>query len=312
MRAIPLNDSAPNKIDIFTIVDLEAIKAGPKHWTDRLDKQLYDLHPELWPQSHDQIGDIIILKIPEKLNPYRGAIGQAILEQHSNVRAVCADEGVQGEFRIRKLDVIASGDGSISTQTRVREHGNQFYVNPQTAYYSPRLATERLNTLQVAIDLKAYLGRPIDICDPYAGVGPGLVPLANSTGLCNSITAADINPGAVELLKQNLPGHWAECRDARELSNEKPECADLLLVNLPHESIEHLPHLIPLLKTNSKSIIRAWAILDQSILGEIELKLREILSKEEIISLKLTATKSYSPSDAYTCIEIHLMRQSHQ
>ena len=312
MRAIPLNDNAPDKIELFTIIELDPLQPGPKHWTDRLEKQLFDLHPKLWPQSHDQIGDIIILKIPETLIPFQGAIGQAILDQHQNARVVCADGGVQGEFRVRALEVIASRDDSTSTQTKVREHGHQFIVDPSKAYYSPRLATERLNTLQVAIGLKENLGRPIDVCDPYAGVGPGLIPLANSAGLCNSITAADLNPGAIELLKQNLAGHWVECRDARELSKERPECADLLLVNLPHDSIEHLPHLIPLLKANSKSIIRAWAILDQSTLIEIEQKIREILSKVELISLNLTPVKSYSPSDAYTCIEIHIMGHSHQ
>ena len=52
-----------------------------------------------------------------------------------------------------------------------KEHGNEFLTDPGLVYYSPRLATERLETVEVAKQLSEKLGRKISVCDPYAGVG---------------------------------------------------------------------------------------------------------------------------------------------
>ena len=53
--------------------------------------------------------------------------------------------------------------------------------------------------------------------------------------------------------EENLPGHTVACADARALSLTHTECCDLLLVNLPHESIEHLPDLLGLTQEGARS-----------------------------------------------------------
>ena len=307
MRAIALSDSAPHSIDNLEIMDLEAIRAGPRHWTERLEPELFLIHENEWPMSHDQIGDVIIIKIPPALIKHTTEIGNAIIEQHPSARIVCADKGVKGEFRVRDLTVI-SGDNSATTRTKVRESGNQFWVDPGAAYNSPRLANERIGTTNCAQNLSKLLGRKISVCDPYAGVGPALVPLAALQDSIETIFASDLNPRAAELLTLNLPNHWTACRDARSLSKELPECCDLLLVNLPHDSIDHLPDLLELLRKDHEVVIRGWAILALDSLNQAEDEIRSILSDCEIISLTIEANRSYSPNDAYACIEVHLIR----
>lgn len=306
-RGIALNDLAPTRIEEFEIIDLEPIMAGPKHWTERLDSNLFEKYINYWPMSHDQVGDVVIVKIPEEIRNFSNEVGQAILNQHASARIICADNGVKGEFRVRDLETIISR-GDDSTKTKVKEHGNEFWVDPGVAYYSPRLANERLGTIDCARKLSSTLGRKISVCDPYAGVGPALVPLSKMQDVIGEIYASDLNREAVNLLAQNLPNQTTQCKDARKLSSELPECCDLLLVNLPHNSIEHLPDLLGLLKTGHEVVIRGWAIIPTDLIEISRDRIIESLSGCEVISISLEASKSYSPQDTYACMEVHLIR----
>ena len=305
-RGIPLNENAPESIECLEIRELQPISSGPQHWTNRLDEELFQQYRDYWPMSHDQVGDLIIVKIPEEILEFSKEIGKAMLEQHSSARIVCADNGVKGEFRVRDLTMLATKDGE-STKTKVREHGNEFWIDPSLVYYSPRLATERLENLETVKQLSEELGRRIDVCDPYAGVGPALVPIAKMANYVDKIFASDLNPHAAELLKENLPGHTVGCADARNLSSTNPECCDLLLVNLPHESIEHLPDLLGLLKKGHEVVIRGWAILPTNSIDDAENQIRQHLAETEILSLSINQKKSYASDIAYVRIEAHII-----
>ena len=306
-RGIPLNETAPTSFKGFEIVDLETINTGPNHWTKRLEPELFEKFREFWPMSHDQIGDVIIVKVPHEVSDYSLEIGAAMLDQHSNARIVCADNGVKGKFRVRDLQVLKSKLDK-STRTKVREHGNEFYADPGLVYYSPRLATERLETVEVAKQLSKRIGRKISVCDPYAGVGPALVPLDKIPEHVENIFASDLNPNAVELLELNLPNSDIRCADARELSRNLGECCDLLLVNLPHETIDHIPNLIGLLKKGNEVVIRGWAILENQMITSAETRIRNLLEDCKIISLEVIPKKSYSSNISYVSIEVHLIR----
>lgn len=306
-RGIPLNENAPDFFEELEIVEMEAITSGPNHWTERLDSDLFDSYREFWPMSHDQIGDVIIVKIPKEISQFSPEISTAMLNQHSSARIVCADNGVKGEFRVRDLEVLKTRSDN-STRTRVREHGNEFLTDPGLVYYSPRLATERLETVGVAKQLSQKLGRKISVCDPYAGVGPAVVPLTKIPEFVENIFASDLNPHAAKLLELNLPNSVTKWADARELSEDLGECCDLLLVNLPHETVEHIPHLIDLLNKGHEVVIRGWAILDSKLISTVEEEIRNHLSECQILSLEIKPKKSYSSSISYVSIEAHLIR----
>jgi hypothetical protein len=63
-----------------------------------------------------------------------------------------------------------------------------------------------------------------------------------------------------------------------------------------------------LLRKDHEVVIRGWAILALDSLNQAEDEIRSILSDCEIISLTIEANRSYSPNDAYACIEVHLIR----
>ena len=56
------------------------------------------------------------------------------------------------------------------------------------------------------------------------------------------------------------------CKDARTWKDE-PELrgkADVVLVNLPHDSFEHLPDLFPLFVPHGEGLLRGWAIIERT------------------------------------------------
>ena len=60
------------------------------------------------------------------------------------------------------------------------------------------------------------------------------------------------------------------CTDALAWKNDAELCgqADVLLVNLPHDSLEHLPDLFPILRRDGFTLVSGWAIVDRTALGD--------------------------------------------
>jgi tRNA G37 N-methylase Trm5 len=205
------------------------------------------------------------------------------------------------------------------------------WIDPAEVYYSPRRAQERIETLNTARRLRETLGHPLSIGDPYAGVGPALIPLIHEEGLIADVLASDLNPAAVELLLLNLaaaglesipnqpgkvisnrtPGsHRIGIADARQLVVDQIGIAslDLLLVNLPHDSIEHLPDILPLLRSGGPVVVRGWVIVGNEERQIAESRLNAILrTRFQILeSNGLEYVRAYSAHDSLCRFEVWL------
>jgi tRNA (guanine37-N1)-methyltransferase len=187
------------------------------HWpADRL---------ALAPRAFDQVGDLIVVKVPVDLQDQADEIGEALRDFH-DARAVFQDNGVKDPFRVRDLVRIA-GDGDALTQ--VNENGVRLWVDLSRAYFSPRLASERARV--------AALVQPGElVADLFGGVAPFGIQAAKRGATVDSV---DVNPDAIELAKRNIADNgvlgavrlWLG--DAREVAKElKP--ADRVAMNLPH------------------------------------------------------------------------------
>lgn len=266
-------------------------------------------HGDSWPSSHEFISDMMIVRIEEELNNYSPHIAEAKLRSHPHIRLVLNDEGVQGELRIRKLTPIgARFEGEIvtrdipesvsSTRVLVRESGRLITCDPNKAYFSTKLQSERLETLSLAKELKAILSRPLRVCDPFCGVGPALATLLSEPELVGELHASDLNPDAVEMLLENLsrwdgrdydkkpskisrifPDRLVGIADATRLCDDFQNIGswDFLIVNLPHKTIDLLPSIVPLLDRSSPSMVRGRVIASDSEMEEANLALRENL-----------------------------------
>lgn len=327
-KGIPLLDNAPKTDDLVWCGMPEIIAKGkvkgPSHWTMRLEEDIFQQMQGNWPSAFEVQGDLQIVKIEPVMEPFEGQIAQAMLQQSPNIRVICADEGVQGDFRIRKLRVLASRDGNTSTLTKINENGYSLWVDAAKVYFSIRLSTQRVNTALSAKKLSTRLERSLVVCDPYAGVGPSMGALLAEEGLVAGYHLGDLNPDAVDLLRMNVESlakkssqqsfspATIRCADATKWAQdpELVESCDLLLVNLPHDSISHLQTLIPLLRKGEVTLLRGWAIIEKEHIESQKQAIIETIEDSSAIieSVTIEEIKGFSASKSFACFEVWLTR----
>ena len=322
-RGIPLNNSAPQAGEVvwegFLITNEVGTAKKTQHWTEHLPAELLTNESIQFPQSYEIQGDVLLIKIPEEIEPIENEIAQAMLKQYPNVRIVCHDEGVDGEFRIRRLRILSSKDGSTTTQTRVKEHGHFIHVDPAHTYFSGRLSEQRMLTHEAVLKFREGFDRPLVVFDPYAGVGPSMAYLYTDSNLTNRVYVNDMNPNTRILLENNMAvfdkkrsiegTYVIDTMDARKIASSRPETrndADVLLVNLPHDGTEHLPELLPLLSAK-RAMLCGWSIIEKSQTDGFIKSLETILRKggREIESHHLDTVKGFSAAKAmvrYECV----------
>ena len=106
------------------------------------DKRFTKDELRLLPRSFDIIGEIIIVQIPYALEKKSKIVAETLLKQHKNARAVYARGKFFGRLRKPKLKWLA---GKKILETTYRESGCIFKLNIKTCFFSPRLATDRLD-----------------------------------------------------------------------------------------------------------------------------------------------------------------------
>ncbi len=186
--------------------------------------------------AFDQIGEIIVVRIPGSLLPKKKIIGEALLSQVKIARSVFhQSSAVDGDFRTRKLEILAGAD---STETEYREFGCRFAVDVENAFFSPRLSTERERIAGLACDGEV-------IVNMFGGVGMFSI-MAAKRKKC-TVYNLDINPVASELCRRNielnrLAGDVVSINgDASEIIRDRLQgVSDRTLMLLPERSDEFL------------------------------------------------------------------------
>ncbi len=187
------------------------------------------------PRALDVVGDIAIIDIPQELTPYKTLLGETILQTHHGVHVVLAKAGkVSGVFRLREFEFLA---GEQRTTTVHREYGCVLRVDVAKTYFSPRLSHEHERVAKL-------VGADEVVVDLFAGVGPFAVPIARNQKTAK-VYAIDLNPQAVELLKQNVRLNRVDSQvypvvgDARQVVEEwLAGIADRVIMNLPETAYE--------------------------------------------------------------------------
>ncbi|MDI9623983.1 MAG: class I SAM-dependent methyltransferase family protein [Methanothermobacter sp.] len=201
------------------------------------DKLLADIR-----RSFDIIGDIVILEIPEKLEEYKHLIGEAALKFTKKRGVFRKKSKVKGIERIREFEHLA---GENSTETIHVEYSTRIKLDIKKVYFNPRLANERE---RIARQVK----KGETVLDMFAGVGPFSLAIARHKK-ASKIYAVDINPTAIEYLKENIRLNKAHeiipCHgDIRKVAEKIPEKVDRIIMNLPASAREFLDLALKLIK----------------------------------------------------------------
>ena len=195
--------------------------------------------------AFDQIGDIVIIKIPNELMPKKKFIADTILAHVKSAKAVFAQVSpVRGDYRVRNLEFIA---GENRTITEYKEHGCRFRVDVAKTYFSPRLSTERLRIANM-------VGEGETIVNMFAGVGTYSILMARMNKTCK-VYSIDSNAVAAELCEANAKLNKVQDRvvsihgDAGEvIKDELTGQADRVLMPLPERAKEFVDSAVLALK----------------------------------------------------------------
>lgn len=119
-------------------------------------------------KSYDTIGDIIILKFPEKREIKeidKKKIAEKLLKQHKNIHTILEKSGkIKGRLRTLKTKFLA---GIKKTETIHKESSCLFKLDVEKCYFSPRLSNERL---EIANQIKKTKAKKVLIM--FSGVSP--------------------------------------------------------------------------------------------------------------------------------------------
>src|SRR4030065_1863161 len=158
-----------------------------------LEGVLTDQESEELFSAFDQVGDIIIIRIPDSLLSKKKMIGETLLDKVSTAKSVFYQSSdVSGDFRTRSLELLA---GQNKTETEYKEFGCRFFVDVEKVFFSPRLSTERQRIACTVKDDEV-------IINMFGGVGMFSI-LAAKSKKC-TVYNIDINPIASQLCEKNI------------------------------------------------------------------------------------------------------------
>ena len=203
--------------------------------------------------AFDQIGNIIIVRIPDLLLPKKKLIGETLLEQVKSVKSVFyQSSSVEGEFRTRDLEILAGDD---KTETEYKESGCRFAVDVRKAFFSPRLSSERMRIAELVNDGEI-------IVNMFGGIGMFSI-IAAKKKKC-SVYNIDINPDAANFCQKNiainkLAGNIVSIHGdaANVVTSQLQNNADRTLMLLPEKSDDFLNFAI--LATKNNGIIHYYS-----------------------------------------------------
>ena len=257
-----------------------------KRVIDLLEGKLPPVELRLVPRSLDVVGDIAIMRVPRETYDRRKQIAEAVMEVNNHIRTVlCQVAPVGGSFRLRKLRWVL---GEKKTKTTYREHGCVLNVDLARAYFSPRLAYERMRI--------AKLVKPgEEVVNMFAGVGSFSIAIAKHSE-AGRIYSIDINTEAVALMKENAGLNRVEDKivpmlgDARDLIEKGLQhVADRVLMPLPERAYEYLGAAILALKPTGGVIhyydfVHADKYEDpiQKIVGKVSTRLGELNIRHDV------------------------------
>lgn len=210
-------------------------------------------------KSFDIIGlreeAVAIVEIADEEAGREREIAEEIMKKHKSVKTVLKKESArEGEYRTRKYEIIT---GEKDTEVIHKEHGYHLKLDPQKVYFSARESTERQ---RVAKQVKA--GEFVMVM--FAGVGPYSIAIAKKQPNVEKIISIEINPDAVEYMRQNIRTNKLSHKikpvlgDVHELSMEWYGKCDRVVMPLPLGAESFLDIAIKCLKDEGIINFYSW------------------------------------------------------
>jgi len=196
-------------------------------------------------KSYDVVGDIAIIRVPDRLTSQTSTVATVIMRAHKHVRTVLKQvSAVSGDFRLRRLEWVL---GKKKTETLYRESDCIFKVDLAQCYFSPRLSFERMRVTKAVQPGET-------VVNMFAGVGSFCILIARH-GRAETVYSIDVNPSAVRFMRENIRLSRVQGQvvpilgDAKEvIVGHLQNVADRVVMPLPERAFEYLDYAVLALK----------------------------------------------------------------
>lgn len=270
-------------------------------------REIYGDESEYIIKSFDIIGDIAIIKIPEKiLDERRYRFGEEILKNLGYIKVVLRQTTpVEGIYRLRKFEYLA---GERRTETVYKEYGARFYVDISKVYFTPRLSYERIRVANL-------VGEGEKVLNMFAGAGPFTIHIARKGGYVYSI---DINPYAIEYhyinnIINKVDDKVILFRDdaSRVVEEYLVAKADRVIMPLPELALDYLKYALKALR--EEGVLHIYLHIqyqenDDEALEKGEYIIWDKLSQYnvDILDINSRVVREVSTRMAQVCIDVTL------
>jgi len=160
-----------------------------KSLSNEIPLELTNYLPEKW----EKIGDIVIIKLNEKLRNHGREIGKTYAEILCCKTVLNDVGGISGIYREPNVEILY---GSKDTETVHKENGIKYKLDVQKIMFSSGNMDERLRMTKIS-------NKNETIVDLFAGIGYFTLPMAVYSKP-KKIFSCEINPVAYEYLCKNI------------------------------------------------------------------------------------------------------------
>ena len=273
---------------------LENIK---KSLSDNIPLELINFLPEKW----EKIGNILTIKLNEKLSSYREEIGKTYAEV-LHCKTVLNDfGGISGIYREPNVKLL---HGSKDTETVHKENGICYKLDVRKIMFSSGNMDERIRMATIS-------NKNETVVDLFAGIGYFTLPMAVYSKP-KKIYSCEINPVSYDYLCKNIVlNHVTSIvepllGDNRNIAPKN--VAQRVIMGFFEEIEKFLPTAFDCLK-NSTGIIHFHYICSNDLFPEKPLKIVEKTAdkyKRNVELLTSRVIKSYAPGVSHIVLDIQV------
>ncbi|MCS7134538.1 MAG: hypothetical protein NZ889_01620 [Candidatus Pacearchaeota archaeon] len=259
---------------------------------------------KILPRSFDVIGKIAIIQIPTELKKKAKRIAKKLLEIYKNIEAVYERGKHKGFLRKQAIRWLA---GKKIEETIHKEYGCIFKLNVKNCFFSPRLATDRM---EIAKQVKK--GEKILIM--FAGVAPYAIIIAKHTNP-KKIICIEINRIACKYARENILLNKIKNveiieGDAKKLAKiiRKGEKFDRIVMPRPQIEYDFLQEA--LLVAKKGTIIHFHDFVNEKEIGKAVEKIRNKTKKfgRKIKVLKIKKVREIGPRKLNIRIDFKIIK----